>query len=689
MDSFQKERIKWDVEGDENTKFFHCLINQKRRCNSINGIMHDGAWVTDPQLVKQIFLIFFKCKFQANDSLIDLPLSPPHHDCGSDKAPGPDGYTFAFIKCFWDNLKTDILDFVNAFLATRKMPLVSNSSFITLILKVSNPINVNDFWPISLIGTHYKIVATVLANRISKVVDKLISHEQSAFIKSRQILDGPLILSEAIDWYKKRKKKMLIFKVDFEKAFDSFSWRYLDYMLCNLGFGLSWRSWIKACLESSRTSILINGSPTSEFTVRHSLRQGDPLSPFLFIIIMEGLHVALTNLVHSGLIRGINFGSPDLNLSHLFFADDVIITTDWNVHDLDNVIRIFQVFFLALCLKINIHKSSIYGIGVASDDVQIMAANMGYNAGTLPLTYLGLPIRSNMSLIVNWKPLVDKFCLKLSNLLSYGVRLTLIKVVLESLGIYFFSFFKALVAVLKALESARASFLGGGGGVVLTSMAVISKAYGQRLLELLTISIRAPFYPWTLFDFRLFRLEKDKDCLVMDRISNGQWSWNWSRDNIGIRNSSYLNNLLEEISHIELNSLPLHLNLSSRGIEIPEISCPFCNENVESNTHIFYECTFAKEIWRTTRRWCEDSFPLFDSNDHWIDWLISWPDSSNKKHRVFVIIAASLCKKKDEERKVKKSKERPYGILLHISGGGTNSLLTTSVVDAALHHFQE
>ncbi|GJQ98226.1 RNA-directed DNA polymerase, eukaryota, reverse transcriptase zinc-binding domain protein [Tanacetum coccineum] len=73
MDSFQKARIKWDVQGDENTKFFHCLINQKRRCNSIKGIMHEGAWVTDPQLVKQIFLNFFKCKFQANDSLIDFP----------------------------------------------------------------------------------------------------------------------------------------------------------------------------------------------------------------------------------------------------------------------------------------------------------------------------------------------------------------------------------------------------------------------------------------------------------------------------------------------------------------------------------------------------------------------------------------------------------------------------------------
>ena len=198
---------------------------------------------------------------------------------------------------------------------------------------------------------------------------------------------------------------------------------------------------------------------------------------------------------------------------------------------------------------------------------------------------------------------------------------------------------------------------------------------------------------------RLFQLEQEKDCLVVDRISNRQWSWNWSRDNIGTRNSSHLNNLLEDISLIEvrdgadkciwslahdgtfnvvdlrrliddrmlpsldtktiwnkslprkvnifiwrlkLDRLPHSLNLSSRGIEIPEISCPTCNGNVESNIHIFFECIFAKEIWMIIRRWCEDSFPLFDSNAHWIDWLNSWPVSRDKKHRLFVIIAASL-----------------------------------------------
>ncbi|GKA57864.1 putative RNA-directed DNA polymerase, eukaryota, reverse transcriptase zinc-binding domain protein [Tanacetum coccineum] len=409
MDMIQKARIKWDVEGDENTKFFHCLINQKRRTQSINNIMQEGVWITNPIQIKEAFLNFLKDKFKANDSSITFPparisstLQPFDREylesnitmdevknavweCGSDKAPGPDGFTFAFVKRYWDILKLNIFEFVSTFLSSKMMPTGSNSSFINLIPKVINPIHIKDFWPISIIGIHYKIIGKILANRLSKVVGKIVSYEQSTFIKDRQILDGPLILSEVIDW----------------------------------------------------TSILINDSPTSEFNVRRGLRQRDHLSPFLFIIIMEGLHRLITDSVQSGLIRGITFGFSNLTLSHLFFTDDVVITTDWSRRDMDNIIRFFQVFYLASGLKLNIHKSNIYGIVVSTDDVHLMASNTGCVAGTLPFTYLGLPIGGNMSLNENWKPLIDKFKAKLSgwkaNLLSFGGRLTLIKSVLGSL----------------------------------------------------------------------------------------------------------------------------------------------------------------------------------------------------------------------------------------------------------------
>ena len=219
IDLIQKARVKWDIEGVENSKFFHGLINQKRRSQSITGIMHEGVWITDPVLIKDAFLNFYKDKFQAHDSQVVFPplshftgLGPLDRqaleiqvsleeiktaiwDCGSNKVPGPDGFSFAFIKKYWDIIKVDIFECVNSFFVTSSMPQGANSSFFTLIPKVSNPLFIKDFRPISLIGIHYKIIAKILANRLSKVIDKIVSHEQSAFISGRQILDG-LIISQ-------------------------------------------------------------------------------------------------------------------------------------------------------------------------------------------------------------------------------------------------------------------------------------------------------------------------------------------------------------------------------------------------------------------------------------------------------------------------------------------------------------
>ncbi|GJV27295.1 putative RNA-directed DNA polymerase, eukaryota, reverse transcriptase zinc-binding domain protein [Tanacetum coccineum] len=202
--------------------------------------------------------------------------------------------------------------------------------------------------------------------------------------------------------------------------------------------------------------MLINGSPTSEFSIKRGLRQGDPLSPFLFILVIEGLHCAISSAVSSGLVPEIKISSSDITLSHLFYADDVIITTDWSSNDLHNIIWVFHVFYLASGLKININKSSIYGVGVSNEDVTSMDRASGCAYGSFPFLYLGLPIGSKMSRISNWQTLIDQFHMRLSswkaNLLSIGGRLMLIKSVLVSLGIYYLSIYKAPEIVLKELE---------------------------------------------------------------------------------------------------------------------------------------------------------------------------------------------------------------------------------------------
>ncbi|GKA37476.1 RNA-directed DNA polymerase, eukaryota, reverse transcriptase zinc-binding domain protein [Tanacetum coccineum] len=373
MDMAQKARIRWDLEGDENTKFFHGILKMKRRSQMVQGILINGEWYTNPMQVKDAFFNFYKDKFQAQEPHFDATrnvgftfLHPDVADslqqiatneeikhavwaCGSDKAPD----------------RTD----------SHSLPRGTNSAFITLIPKVINPILITDYRPISLIGMQYKIIAKLLANRLARVLDNIVSPVQSAFISGRQILDGPLMVSEIIDWYKKKNKKLMIFKVDFEKAFVSVNWSYLDYVLLHMGFGNKWRFWIRSCLFSARTSILVNGSPTLEFSLGRGLRQGDPLSPFLFILVMEGLHLAFQEATQMHLIKG--------------------------------------------------------------DSLQSMAHLAGCLAGTFPFSYLGLPIGKSMKYKDSWNLMVDKFkAAKLSkwkvNLLSIDGRLMLTKSVLDS-----------------------------------------------------------------------------------------------------------------------------------------------------------------------------------------------------------------------------------------------------------------
>lgn len=244
--------------------------------------------------------------------------------CGNDKAPDPDGFTFSLFKRHWDIFKYDIMDLVKDFMESSHIPPGCNSSFNTLNPKVSSPMGVNDFLPISLIGIQYKIIAKLMALRLARVVETVVSVEQTDFIKGRQILDGPLLVNELLDWYKKKKKKMMILKIDFEKAFDSISWDYLDNVLEFMNFPTRWRGWISACLHSARSSVLINESPTREFTLHRGLTQEDPLSPFLFIIAMKGLHVAMEDAKASNLYSGISLRRDNLHLSQLFYADDVI-----------------------------------------------------------------------------------------------------------------------------------------------------------------------------------------------------------------------------------------------------------------------------------------------------------------------------------------------------------------------------
>lgn len=228
-------------------------------------------------------------------------------------------------------------------------------------------------------------------------------------MKGRNIFDGVLIANEVVDWWKRSHKKGVILKFDFEKAYDSVNWNFLFSMLGNFGFGRKWVGWMQECVTTARVLVLVNGSPTTEFCLEKGLRQGDPLSPFVFNIVVEGLNVMLTRAKNLGLIRGVKVGASEEVISHLQFANDTIIFCEADWVEVLTIKRVLRCFELMSGLKINFHKSCVYEVGVEEGLLEDFAARLHYKSGKLFSTYLGLPLGANPRRLQSWKPVVDKF----------------------------------------------------------------------------------------------------------------------------------------------------------------------------------------------------------------------------------------------------------------------------------------
>ncbi|KAJ9550277.1 hypothetical protein OSB04_014322 [Centaurea solstitialis] len=248
------------------------------------------------------------------------------------------------------------------------------------------------------------------------------------------------------------------FKVDFEKAFDNIRWSYLWEILAHMNFGRRWISWIKGVICTAKVSVLVNGSPTNQFGLEKGVRQGDPLSPYLFILAMEGLIAALKEAKEIGLLAGVKLPNNGPVISSLHYADDAIFLGKWNDGNLRNLMKILKA-------ENELGKSTLNGIGVPGVEITRLATTVGCKEGKIPFQYLGIPIGASMSKTESWQPLLERFSKKLSSwkakTLSVGGRFTLCKAVLRALGVYFFSLFKAPTSILQELERKRRKFFWG------------------------------------------------------------------------------------------------------------------------------------------------------------------------------------------------------------------------------------
>ena len=248
-----------------------------------------------------------------------------------DKTLGPDGFTMAFFQKCWRVVEADVMAFLEEVYEYCKFEKSINATFISLIPKKMNATNIRDFRPISLIGSVYKLLAKVLANRLARVLDGLVSESQNSFVGGRKTLDSVLIANECLDSRLKSRIPGLICKLDIEKAYDHVNWECLFYIMDRMGFGSRWIRWMWACTSTVRFSVLVNGSPTGFFDSSRGLRQGDPLSPMLFLLIMEVLSRMLKMTAEEGLIKGFHASKATVSgvcILHLLFANDTILFCD-------------------------------------------------------------------------------------------------------------------------------------------------------------------------------------------------------------------------------------------------------------------------------------------------------------------------------------------------------------------------
>ncbi|GAU48001.1 hypothetical protein TSUD_404780 [Trifolium subterraneum] len=329
------------------------------------------------------------------------------------KSPGPGGFNFSFFKRFWDLLKDEVRIMFDQFFVSADQPCNFSSYFITLIPKVEVPHKIDDFRPISLIGSLYKLVSKVLARRLTLVMPSLISLNQSAFIKGRQLVDGVVAINEVIDLVRKLKRDCFIFKVDFEKAYDSVSWSFLDYMMLRFRFDLKWRCWIRACVFTGNLAVLVNGCPTEEINIQRGLKQGDPLAPFSFLLVVEVLNATISRAEEIGMFKGFKVGNSGLSVSHLKYTYDTIFLGETLVENLWTLKIVLRCFEMAYGFKVNFDKSSVMGVNVNSDFLYLAERFLHCSVGSIPFTYLGLSVGANPRKESTWKPLLMALSSKL------------------------------------------------------------------------------------------------------------------------------------------------------------------------------------------------------------------------------------------------------------------------------------
>ncbi|KAJ9561650.1 hypothetical protein OSB04_006810 [Centaurea solstitialis] len=465
----QRAKVKWLSEGDSNTKFFHMVVKEKRHAQQIHAIRKvDGTFVYDDD-VPIAFVENLKMLLGTRDETL-VPEMPPHlfvntlslqdalfmirpiedvdirnamFSIGNEKAPGSDGYSARFFKAAWSVVGEDVSTAIHNFFYRSTLDKELNHTLLCLLPKTPNSSSVTDFRPISCCNVLYKCISKILVNRIKPYLDGLVSRSQSAFIPGRRIVDNILMAHELVVGYHLHAgPPRCAFKIDIRKAYDMIDWQFLLTMLTGLGFHPALIRWIKEMVSTTSYSISLNGETHGFFKGARGIRQGDPLSPYLFTVVMEGFTMIFKECIREATTFGYHPGCTELEITHLCFADDLFSG-----------------------LMPSLEKSEVFFGNVSPDIQNAILESLAFKPGTFPIRYLGVPLSPISLKVSEFGGLITKVKARINNwkskFLSFGGRKQLVISVLQSLQLYWMAVFLFPSTVIHELEALCRDFFMG------------------------------------------------------------------------------------------------------------------------------------------------------------------------------------------------------------------------------------
>ncbi|XP_060177768.1 uncharacterized protein LOC132607701 [Lycium barbarum] len=425
----QKSRVQWLQLGDSNLAYFFANMRNRGAQNFISKLMNNqGVWIEkEADLKKEIFTYYRSLLGNANTHL------PAIDDL---KAPGGDGFNSCFFKKAWTVVGDDIADAVMHFFDSGTMYKPVNCTHITLIPKVKNPSSVKQFRPISC--------CTVLV-----------------------ISDNIILSHELVKGYgRKGISARCMLKVDMQKAYDSVEWVFVEQVLVHLNFPSKFVKWVMECIKTVSYSVRINSTATMPFDAGRGIRQGDPVSPFLFVLVMDYFSRMLKQLKKNPQFKH-HPRCAKMNLVHLGFADNLLLFCRGDQKSMSLLYKCFLSFSAVSSLVANKDKSSIYFGGVKDDQQQLIMEELGFPKGEMPLRYLGVPLSTKRMTVAQCQPLLEKMLGRISSwttkFLSYSSKVQLIKNVLFSIQVFWSQLFVLPSKIVKMIEATCRRILWTGG----------------------------------------------------------------------------------------------------------------------------------------------------------------------------------------------------------------------------------